>query len=243
MNPSDKFAAARRDALRLAFGAAILPLIGAKQVLASEVLAKRIAPPVGEMTYRRIVERELTGGALLRVTRDFAVQFESVGRGFRIRGRQIQAHVEAPDNLAQLAALEEQRVELGIFPLLLDGAGQIVDGNDDLPNAQISAAVAEVQRRLGDDAAEAGTLVEALHSAGLQLTAELPHDLFSPPEGTREERAQVTLPWGESGEVATRFEATCDPQTMLMRSASRQVITRMGLDERRSGEHWELFSA
>jgi hypothetical protein len=243
MNQTDRFAAARREALRLAFGAAVLPLFGARQVLASDILAKRIAPPASEMIYRRIVERELHGGAMFRVTRDFAVRFESLGRGFQVRGQQVQAYVEAPANLAQLATLEEQRVELGIFPLTLDGAGLIVDGSDDVPNEQISAAVAEVQRRLGGDAAEAGTLVEALHSAGLQLTAELPRDLFSPPEGLREERAQIALPWGESGEVETKFEASCDPQTMLMRTASRQVITRLGSDERRSAERWELFSA
>lgn len=243
MNQTDRFSAARRDALRLGLGAALLPLLGTRQAFASEVPAKHIAPPTSEMIYRRVLERELPGGAVLRVARDFAVRFESVGRGFQLSGRQILAQVDAPANLAQLAALEEQRVELGIFPLLLDSSGRIVDGSDDLPNEQIFNALAEVRRRLGSTGEEAGTLVEALHAAGPQLTSELPLDLFSPAEGAREEHQQITLPWGDSGEVATRFEAVCDPQTMLMRSAQREVITRLGSDERRSGERWELFAA
>ncbi len=243
MNQTDKFAAARRDALRLACGAALMPLLGTRRAFATDILAKQIAPPTSAMIYRRILERELPGGPVLRVTRDFAVRFEGVGEGFRLIGQQVLAHVEAPANLAQLAALEEQRVELGIFPLLLDGAGRIIAGNDDQPNDQIASALAEVQRLLGDAGEEASTLVEALHATGSQLTAELPLDLFSPAEGPREERQQITLPWGETGEVATRFEAVCDPQTKLMRSARREVITRLGEDERRSAERWELFMA
>ncbi len=235
--------AERREALRLALGAALLPLFGSRPVLATPATQQLIAPPVGDMIYRRILQRDLPGGAQFRVTRDFAVRFEAFGRGFQLTGQQILAHVEAPANLAQLAALEEQRVELGIFPLLLDSSGRIVDGSDDLPNQQIASALVEVRRRLGETGEEASTLVEALHMAGSQLTAELPHDLFAPAEGPREEHQQVTLPWGDVGEVATRFEAICDPQTRLMRSARREVVTRMGSDERRSGELWELFSA
>lgn len=243
MNQTDRFGAARREALRLALGAALLPLLGTRQAFATEIPAKVIAPPAGEMIYRRVLERELPGRPVLRVTREFAVRFESVGRGFRVSGQQTLAQVEAPAHIAQLAALEEQRVETGIFPLLLDSAGRIVDGSDSLPSAQFSTALAEVRRLLGDSGGEASTLVEALHATGSQLTAELPLDLFSPAEGTREEHQQIDLPWGDAGEVATMFEAVCDPQTKLMRNARRQVVTRMGQDERRSGERWELFVA
>ena len=242
MNQSDRFAAARREVLRLAIGTAVLPLLGVRRAFAADVPAKHIAPPGSDMIYRRTLERQLPGGDVFRTTRDFAVRFEQVGRGFQVSGQQILAHVEAPANLAQLAALEEQRVELGIFPLLLDSAGRIVDGSGDQPNDQIARALDEARRLLGDTGEEAGILIEALHAAGSQLTAQLPIDLFSPAEGPREESQLVTLPWGESGEVATRFEAVCDPQTMLMRSARREVVTRLGQDERRSGEQWELFS-
>lgn len=242
MGLTDRLGSDRRGALRLAIGAALLPLV-ARPALAHATSGPAIAPPEGSMIYRRVLTRALAGGAEFRVTRDFAVRFASVGRGFQVSGQQVAAHVEAPANLAELAALEEQRVELGIFPLLLDGAGLIVDGSDDLPNQQIASALAEVRRRLGDTGEEAGQLVEALHATASQLTAQLPQDLFAPAETLREERQQVALPWGDMGEVATRFEAVRDPATGLMRTARRDVITRMGTDERRSGEHWELFSA
>lgn len=233
----------RRAALRVALGVALLPLFGARPALASESTTGSIAPPAGGMIYRRILERQLSGGAVFRVTRDFAVHFAAAGRGYQVTGHQVLAHVDGPANLAHLAALEEQRVELGIFPLLLDHTGRIVDGHDDSPNQQIAMALDEVRRQLGETGEEAGMLVEALHAAGAQLTAELPHDLFAPAAGPREERQQITLPWGDQGEVATRFEGICDPQTRLMRSARREVVTRLGSDERHSGEVWELFAA
>lgn len=244
MGQNDRTGTGRREALRLALGAALLPMLGARPALATPATDLPLfAPPSGAMTYRRTLVRELPGGAELRTTRDFAVQFAALGRGFQVTGQQVRAQVEAPASLAQLAALEEQRVELGIFPLLLDHSGRIIDGSNDLPSDQIARALEQVRRTLGTDGEEAGMLVEALHAAGSQLTAELPLDLFAPEQAARQERQFVPLPWGETGEVETRFEAVSDPQTHLMRSARREVITRLGGDERRSGEQWALFPA
>ena len=234
----------RRTALRLALGAALLPLAAARPVLASSASSvEPIAPPTGPMIYRRTLERQLPGGAALVVSRDFAVQFEPWEHGFRISGQQVAARVDAPENIANLAALEQQRIEDGIFPLLLDRTGLILHGADMAPAEELTQALAEVRRQLGTEGEEASTLVEALHMTGARLSAHLPQDLFSPDPIERDAREEITLPWGDSGVVVTRFAATRDPATRLMRVARRDVITQIGSDERRSGEWWELFSS
>jgi hypothetical protein len=193
------------------------------------------------MVYRRTLERSLPGGAMFRVSRDFSVRFEEAGAGFVLTGEQVSARVDAPANLADLAALERQRVEVGIFPLLLDGFGQIIDGQEPAQSGEVARAVSDIRQRFGNEGAEASALIAAVHQAGTRLTAELPHDLFAPHESPREAREEITLPWGDRGEVLTVFEAERDPLTRLMRSARREVVTRLGNDERRSSEFWELF--
>ena len=233
----------RRTALRLATGSALLPLLAFGQAAqAVEVPAlPLIAPPPRPMVYRRTLERPLSGGAMFRVTRDFAVRFEEAGAGFVVTGTQLSAEVAAPANLTELAALERQRVEAGIFPLLLNASGQIIDGQGPALDDDVARMLADIRHRLAADGAEAGALIEAIHQAGTRLTAQLPHDLFAPHQGPREAREVITLPWGDQGEVVTMFDAACDPRTHLMRSARREVVTRLGGDERRSAEFWELF--
>ena len=235
--------AGRRAAIRLAVGAALLPLLARTPVRAQDAAGARpFAPPSGPMTYRRELVRSLPGGAQMRVMRDFAVRFLPVDGGFEVSGAQVGATVEAPDNLAHFAELERARVESGMFPLRLDHAGRIVDGAEAQVNAQFAEALEEVRRRMGGSADEVRTLVEALHATGARMTAMLPRDLFAPAPDVREERERIALPWGDTGEVVTVFAAACDPVTGLMREARREVVTRLGADERRSGEYWALFA-
>ncbi|TIX49119.1 hypothetical protein [Alteraurantiacibacter aquimixticola] len=197
------------------------------------------------MIYRRTLDRALPGGSdSFVVTRDFAVTFQARGdQGFEIVGKQVGASVSVPENIAHLGELERQRVEHGIFPLYLDASGHIIDGDDPYPSAMIDAALADAQRRFADRGDEVGLLLDALHSAGEHMIAELPRDLFAPSEDMRENRNEVTLPWGDRGEVMTRFEARRDPETRLMRTAHREVRTLLAGEERRSAEAWELFPA
>lgn len=234
--------AGRRAALRLALGAALLPMFAPRTALAAATASVGpIVPPTSPMIYRRTLERQLPGGASLVVSRDFAVQFAPLAGGFSVIGQQVAARVDAPANIGNLAMLEQQRVEDGIFPLLLDRSGLIVDGAETPAANELARALEDVRRQLGAEGAEASTLVEALHMTGTRLSAHLPQDLFSPDPVDRVAREEIRLPWGDAGFVMTRFAALRDPTTRLMRSARREVTTQIGTDERHSAEHWELF--
>lgn len=227
-------------ALRLAAGLAMLPLFASPRAFAQG--GGPFIPPSGEMIYRRHFDRYFADGTKFCVRRDFSVRFTAVADGFELAGLQVSVQATAPEALAQYALLEEQREEV-IFPLALDRGGRIVAGEERGPSAQFAIAVEGARRRHGDMAGEVDALVEALHATGSLLTAQLPPDLFAPQEPRREERERILLPWGDTGEVETRFEAECDPATGLMRVARREVVTRLGADERRSGEEWTLFPA
>jgi hypothetical protein len=232
----------RRTALRLAIGAAMLPVLASGRVMAQQPgEGTGFTPPSGLMVYRRILARQLPGGAQLRVARDFSVQFASSGGGFEVSGHQIAVQVEAPAAIGRFAELEEQRIETGIFPLLLDQSGRIVDGQEARPSEEFVLALDDARRRHDGSSDEAELLVQALHATGSRLTSQLPADLFAPEQTAREAREEILLPWGDSGEVVTLFQAARDPGTGLMRAARRDVVTRLGSDERRSGEEWQLF--
>lgn len=236
----------RRSVLKLAAAAAILPVLaGRHPVLAApaEGLSGRdaFAPPSCTMIYRRTLERQMAGGALFTVTRDYQVHFTPRGDGFEVAGRQVSARATAPAAIARFAALEEQRVDDSLFPLLLDRAGFILDGEYIADSAQLAQSLADARARMPADGAETALALEAIHAAGTSLTSQLPQDLFAPASSLREARETITLPWGDAGEVRTRFEAARDPATGLMREARREVVTRMAEDERRSAEMWALF--
>lgn len=239
---------ARRALLRSALGMALLPLLSSRVACAAtgEVLGNEggpIAPPTCDMIYRRTLQRQLPGGITLATTRDFRVRFSPAADGYLLDGNQVSARVEAPANLASLARLEEQRVESGIFPLALDHQGRIVDGPDVIMTEQVGLALDEVRERFAADGGEVRELLDALDASSSQLTAYLPQDLFAPAPGEVEQREAITLPWGQTGEVRVRFAASRSPDTRLMRLATREVITTLEGEERRSTERWELFQA
>ncbi len=234
----------RRKAMRLALSAAFAAQLASRSAWADTGADEPFAPPSDPMIYRRTLERQLSDGEVFRVERAFLVHFGPQGSGYRVEGNQISAAVQAPESLSTFADLEERRVETGVFPLVLDHRGHIVDGEGDYSSPELEMALEEVRRRLGlnEDGPvdELQQLVTALHQAGAQMIAELPLDLFAPDQPVRHMQRQITLPWGDSGEVSTHFEAQRDPQTGLMREASREVVTLLAGDRRRSVEHWTL---
>ncbi len=232
----------RRTLLRFAAAAVALPVLAAVPALAQS----RFAPPMTPMRYTRRLERELTGGAKFVVSRGFAVRFVPAGSGFRVEGEQLDAAVEAPAQLEAFARLERERVETGVFPLELDGTGAILKLSHATDSEALDQAVreagAEIDRwRL--DPAERDRLrafVETVHRSAGALVTEPPRDLFAPVDCPREESRAVALPGGDSGQVRTRFTATRDPATGLMREARREVVTEVAGDLRRTIESWTL---
>ncbi|MFC3096548.1 hypothetical protein [Alteraurantiacibacter palmitatis] len=238
------FSSDRRGMLRLAAAAAILPVLASRSpALAAQTdsIAAAIAPPSCTMLYRRTLERQMAGGAIFTVTREYAVHFLPRGTGFEVAGEQVAVRASAPAALARFAALEEDRVDNTLFPLLLNHAGFIEEGASIAENEQLVRSLREAHAQLPQDAAEAGLALGAIQAAGASLTSQLPRDLFAPANGRREARETITLPWGDAGEVRTLFEAARDPGTGLMREARREVVTSLAGDERRSVEMWALF--
>ena len=237
----------RRTLLRLAASAATLPLLPI--VPAAAQPASLFAPPAGPMLYTRRLERGLAGGASLTVSRSFAVRFVPEPRGYRVDGEQVDVAVDAPEQLSTLARLERERVETAVFPLALDAAGAIRGVPPFAASAQLDAAVREVSARLDAsprtpaERAELRAFVEAVHRSAGQLVTALPHDLFAPVDCPREDRRAIALPGGGTGQVRTRFDATRDPATGLMREARREVVTELAGDLRRTVESWTLALA
>ena len=244
MNPMD-----RRAAVRLAIGAALAHALGAQHAFAhaSSAPVQAIAPPDSPMIFRRILDRQLIGAAHLVVTREFAIRFVKLGDGYEVQGNQRSAAVDAPSNIASFARLEEQRVEQGIFPLRLDLSGHILDGETGLRTKEVVTAMQLVARRLGFDRSvpageeELASLVRAMHGAGSGIISQLPHDLFAPAAPLlREEERAIALPWGVEGEVHTKFDAVRDQRTGLLQEATRETVTTLAGDSRRTVENWQL---
>ena len=240
-------ASGRRGILRIIAGAALLPLLAtraaAAPALASGTVAP-IAPPTCDMTFRRTLQRNLPGGAAIVVTRDFCLRFTAgEAGGYVVAGSQVAARVDAPANLATLARIEEQRIETGGFPLVLDAAGLIVDASEAAPNQAFVAALEALREQYGDRPDELATLLDAIRASGAQLISVHPADLFAPQRLEAEERRTIPLPWGDSGEVRVRFTAQRSPDTGLMRTARREVTTSLLGEEEHSAEWWELFPA
>jgi len=235
----------RRAVLRLAAGAALLPLALAAGAHPSSAGAA-FAPPGGPMLYTRRLERVFPDGARFIVARSFEVRFERWGEGFRVEGRQVGVEVEAPEALAAFAQLEREREERGLFPLLLDASGAIAEGTGAPFATRLDAAVreslAQIEARAQDAAARAELVrfVQAFHQSAGRLVTELPPDLFAPPPQPRVESREVALPGGDSGEVTVTFTAARDPATGLMREALREVVTALQGDRRRTLETWHL---
>lgn len=236
--------ARRRALLRLAGMAVTLPLVSI--VSAAAQPAGAFAPPANPMLYTRRLERELADGARLVVTRSFAVRFIREADGFRVEGEQVGVEVEAPEQLAALAALERERVETGLFPLQLDRAGAIRATSRAAQSEQLDRAVREVTARIEQgqhipaerDAMRA--FVEAVHRSAGELVTELPRDLFAPTAEPRAESRSIALPGGDAGSVQMTFTAERDPATGVLRAARREVVTEVAGDHRRTIESWRL---
>lgn len=241
----------RRGAMRQA--AAALLALAVTPAMPARAGTVPFAPPLTPMVYTRQLLRIMAGGHRFMVARSFAIQFTRDAAGYLLDGSQTEVTAEAPPALAQFVDLEKRRVEASLFPLRLDGAGQILPdaahASARYSSAGLTAAVAAAQAMAaqGGGSAEAqaeqAAFINAIHQAATQLVTELPIDLFAPQEPDRTERQDLALPGDLKGNVTARFIASVDPVTGLMRSASRSVTTAIGDDRRETIESWTLKPA
>lgn len=238
----------RRRVLALGIGAALAPMCFSKALHAASP-AVRFSAPAGPMLYSRKLVREMAGGFSLTTERSFAIRFEATEDGFFVAGQQLSVRVDAPAKLADFARLEEQRVEDGIFPLVLDRAGHILRGAQATDCREFDAAVLAARAALDRQAIELPErvslrdFINTVQKAAASLTSALPADIFAPVRPYRSESREVPMPDGGTGVMQLEFEATAEPETGLLRSAERRVITRIAQEQRRTLESWRLSPA
>ncbi|WP_095012390.1 hypothetical protein [Tsuneonella mangrovi] len=228
----------RRAALQL-LSAAAFTAVPAGTAGAS---VPRIAPPQGKLALSRRLVRTLGDGARIVVSRTWQVTFAPIATGYRVDGRQVSVTVDTPPGLAALAALERQRDERGLFPILLDPSGLIVEHNKFVDSPEIDSALDRVRSEIDTEDMSARLLLAKLQSSAETIVSRLPRDLLAPRSDGWTEQRSLPLPDGTTGEVTVRFVASRSPDGLLDR-AERTVTSTVGSSSRISAEHWALQSA
>lgn len=228
----------RRHATLIAFGA----LIAAKAALGSRAIAGNILLPGGDHLLSRTLMRGLRDGNAVSVVRSWRINFARQSRGVAISGEQVSVTVEAPENLAPIAKIEEERSTKGLFPILLAPDGMVLAAGQNTAQSSFDAAVKTAEAMLAEqeDGATHARYLAELQLAGSSLLDEMPGDLFYPSTTPFRDVRQITLPDGGSGEFEVTWNARAHESTGLLDRARREVITRIGVDERRSSEEWSL---
>lgn len=233
----------RRAAIGSALGACV---VGAPAFSVPAMAAGRLTIPANPMRLMRRIERELRDGRMLTVTREWQVDFAAQGRGIVINGEQVFAKVDAPEQLARLAAIEEARSTDSMFPILLGEAGEILAAGISTKQEDLAAAIREAEAMIklnsssATERAQRMAYLAQLQQAGGTLLEQMPRDLFYPNEEKVHSIKPVNLPDGSRGEFEFSFSARCAPGERWLAQAERQIITRIGDDERRSSETWAL---
>lgn len=236
----------RRTLLGAAATAIAMPLIAALPARLAAEAGRLFIPPSSPMLYRRRLIRELPGGASFDVERRFSIRIDPVGRGFQITGEQAGVEVSAPASLERFAQIERERREASLFPINLDGQGLIFGSSAGRDEKLLDTVVEEARNRLAQmevsvgDRAEIETYLRAIHQTASGLVTELPADIFAPTQNARSVRRELALPGGGSGQIQSHFQASTDPETGLMREASREVVSELAGDSRRILESWHL---
>lgn len=208
-----------------------------------------LALPLGTLVLTRTIVRDLVDGKQIVVERAWQVAFAHQLPGILVTGRQISAAVDAPEALADLAAIEQQRDTDAIFPIRLSGDGLIEHVGLFEQPADIDAALQsalEMIARLpvgNNERARMRQTLNQLSAAGGSMIDNLPPDLFFPRSAAVHDRRQIELPDGSLGEFETSYRATPAESGPWLANSERQVITRLGGEERHSRESWSLRSA
>ncbi|MEO0871678.1 MAG: hypothetical protein AAFY19_06910 [Pseudomonadota bacterium] len=198
------------------------------------------------MLLTRKLSRGLSDGNAIVITRQWRVKFSQESRGVSITGEQTGVSVDAPPALAQLAQIEEQRSTASMFPILLSSQGVIMAAGENTTQESIDAALKaaeEVMMARGlaqASAAQQRQVMAQLQAAGSSFLDEMPGDLFYPSTTPVREVRRMPLGDGVFGEFEVSWEASAQADTGLLERAAREVVTRIGESERRSGENWRL---
>gem|GEM_PF-1777542 len=205
--------------------------------------------PLGPMMLSRRLERDLHDGEQIIVERSWEIQFERTSRDVQIAGQFISANVQAPARLKALADIEQSQRKEGMFPLTLSETGLLVAGAQADGRAAIAQAMNAAREMIEKSPSTLVRKVQAsrhllqMQEAAQPLMATMPADLFFPSRPTIVETQTVNLPDGLVGEFELRYKAVSAPKGGWLDHAERQIVTRIGTNQRRSVEHWRLSLA
>lgn len=237
----------RREAIARAARFAVVG-IGLATPLAALASAPQFAPPPGAARLTRTLVRGLSGGAAIRVRRNWNVRFERSASGFLLSGEQVSVEVDAPPALAALADIERERIAHGFLPMEIAPNGMITSRSAIPSQDTVAQAVAVAARMFenggmsAQDRAAANRFLTHIHQSATQSLSALPADLFMPVSTRHEAREQILGAGGMAGEVGAVFTARMAENGHHMAWAKRVVTTRIGTEERISSDLWELAS-
>lgn len=227
-------------------GAMVLAALLEHPLWAQPASPGEIEIPEAPMILQRRIERALFDGASIIVTRSWEIAFARSGRGITVTGRQIEAQVEAPEKLAKLAQLEEERDTSDMFPILLSPYGRIVgagsaESDGELARAvEIASGLIERSDARGQDKSAVLHYLSALQAAGGSVVDALPADLFYPSVGEQGGLRKVDLPNGEQGEIELIRTAQLAPGKAWLGQSIRKIVTRVAGTSQESREIWNM---
>ena len=205
-------------------------------------------PPPGAMLFSRKLIRELMDGKLIIAERQFQISFDPGDVGFKVRGSQTAVNVTVPPALEAFAEIERSRIENGLFPATLTPEGLIASVPAHTPSQATQQAVEKAlalldQSNSVSDPQAYRQFLGLVQQSVVKLLSRPPQDLFAPSSEPTTSRRQLPLPGDLLGEIEVSYRADADPQTGLLLTASRDVVTRIGDDTRRAREEWWLTPA
>lgn len=222
---------------------AVVPATIAALPLYAQTGPAAFAPPETPIILTRSLYLPFPDGKQIAVTRRYEIRFSRSGAGFRLDGRLLDTHVEAPPRLSALADLERRRPDGGLFPVLLDRRGMILESLPTSGDAKPTLEAADGARAMIAQAAAPQGLRDAMDGALDSLTAstrrsDWPSFLFNPGQIGRIASRTVNLPDGTQGRAETRISVDGFLAGGIPRQVERSVTTYLEGTQRITREVW-----
>jgi hypothetical protein len=229
-------------------------LFGSALALATAASAERspgtapattFSAPKDPVLLTRELRRTVGRSKQIVTRRSYEIRFVREGSGWRVDGTLIASEVEAPEGLAELAALEKARKDDGLFPLKLNSQGLIVAQHApmdafaaDKARVVASAAIEKINMTSADKAV-AKQMVQRIAAQSQSSGGSWPVDLFRPPAQPVVDVREVPLPDGKQGRVTVTMQASPGMYGRL-RQLDRRVLTEIDGTSRLSEETWSM---
>lgn len=195
----------------------------------------------------RTVVRTLHDDKRVVARRRYAICIAAQGEGYVVTGALTESTVDAPAQLAALAALERDRPDTGLFPLRLDRQRRIVAAGPAQEAGQRAAGRAAALALVGTaalpqgDAAAAGGFISRIAAEG--VTTAWPDLLFQPDGGDSRDVQHLTLGNGQAGQAVTTVRIVHRLSSGAPALVERLVATEIGGTQRITREEWQIEPA